>query len=384
MLERPTPPTLSRLAADLASLEACSQLRSLSRRTGISLCSNDYLALAQDAKLKRALIEAIEAGAAVASTGSRLLSGNDTAWEELEEEFARFVGAEAALFFSSGYAANVGVLSTLARKGDIIFSDESNHASLIDGIRLSRARKVIFPHLDLNFLEDRLRRSAPERCEKFIVVESIFSMEGDRAPLLELAELAQKHGAALIVDEAHATGVFGPEGKGWVAEAGLERSVVASIYTCGKALASAGAFVAGSETLKQYLVNRARTFIFSTAAPPYLAAQIRAALKLAREANDRRERVLSLATSLRARLRDADFDCGHSVSQIIPVLLGSNQRALSAAESLRRRGFAIRAIRPPAVPPGGARLRISVNAGLSEEVCGRVVQALRCEGAEIG
>lgn len=376
MPERWAISTLARLTADLASLEACSQLRSLFQTAGISLCSNDYLALAQDSRLKRALIEALEAGVAVASTGSRLLSGNDASWEALEEEFAQFLGAEAALFFSSGYAANVGLLSALLREEDIVFSDQSNHASLIDGIRLSRARKVIFPHLDLNFLEDHLRRSAPERCEKFIVVESVFSMEGDRAPLVELAELGRKYGAALIVDEAHATGVFGPEGKGLVAEAGLERSVLACIHTCGKALASAGAFVAGSKTLKQYLVNRARTFIFSTASPPYLAAQIRAALKLVREANDRRERVLSLATSLRARLRDAGFDCGCSDSQIIPLLLGSNQRALDAAESLRCAGFVIRAIRPPTVPLGAARLRISVNAGLSKEICERVVQAL--------
>ncbi|MGH9328444.1 MAG: aminotransferase class I/II-fold pyridoxal phosphate-dependent enzyme [Terriglobia bacterium] len=369
-------PTLARLAVELSELEARSQLRTLSEAAGISLASNDYLALAQEVRLKQALFDALQSGAAVASTGSRLLSGNHPVWESLEEEFAQFLGVEAALFFSSGYAANLGLLSAVARKEDIFFSDQLNHASLIDGIRLSRARKVIFPHLDLNFLEDHLRRVAGEPGERFIVVESVFSMEGDRAPLTELAELGQKYGAALVVDEAHATGVFGPEGKGLVAEAGLGNAVLASIHTCGKALASTGAFIAGSETLKQYLVNHARTFIFSTAAPPYLAEQIRTALKLVREADHRRARVLSLAASLRQQLRDAGLDCGHSRSQIVPVLLGSNGRALRAAEHLQGAGFDIRAIRPPTVPPGTARLRISLNAGLSEEICERVAQVV--------
>jgi 8-amino-7-oxononanoate synthase len=373
--EPATRTALARLAVDLEKLESQSQLRSLDHPEGVNLCSNDYLALACDPRLKTAVVEALQGGAALASTGSRLLSGNDPVWEALEEEFAAFTGAEAALFFSSGYAANLGLLSALLRPEDLVFSDSANHASLIDGIRLSRARKVIFPHLDLNFLEDRLADSRRERCERFIVIESLFSMEGDRAPLAEIAALAEKYGAALIVDEAHATGVLGPQGRGLVAEAGVRDAVLASVHTCGKALASAGAFVAGSDILKRFLVNRARTFIFSTTLPPYMAHQIRAALKLTREADDRRERLFLLADALRLRLKELGLNAGRSNSQIIPVMLGSNDSALRAAEVLRRAGFAIRAIRPPTVAPGTARLRISLNAGLSETDCEWLIQA---------
>ncbi|HLI33740.1 MAG TPA: 8-amino-7-oxononanoate synthase [Terriglobia bacterium] len=376
MSEPATRTALARLAADLEQLESQSQLRSLDHVEGVNLCSNDYLALARDPRLKAAVVEALQREAALASTGSRLLSGNDPIWEALEEEFAAFVGARAALFFSSGYAANLGLLSALLRPEDLVFSDSANHASLIDGIRLSRARKVIFPHLDLDFLEDRLADSRRERCEKFIVIESLFSREGDRAPLAEIAALAEKYGAALIVDEAHATGVLGPQGRGLVAEAGVRDAVLASVHTCGKALASAGAFVAGSDILKRFLVNRARTFIFSTALPPYMAHQIRAALKLAREADDRRERLFLLADALRSRLKELGLNTGRSDSQIVPVMLGNNDSALRAAETLRRAGFAIRAIRPPTVAPGTARLRISLNAGLSETDCERLIQAL--------
>lgn len=219
MADPATRSTLARLAAELEQLESRSQLRSLDHIEGVNLCSNDYLALSREPRLKAAVVEALRGEAHPGSTGSRLLSGNDPAWEALEEEFAAFTGAEAALFFSSGYAANLGLLSALLRPEDLVFSDSANHASLIDGIRLSRARKVIFPHLDLNFLEDRLADSRRERCERFIVIESLFSMEGDRAPLAEIAALAAQYGAALIVDEAHATCVLGPEGRGLVTEA---------------------------------------------------------------------------------------------------------------------------------------------------------------------
>ncbi len=189
----------------------------------------------------------------------------------LEHDFARWVGAESALYFTSGYAANVGLLSALLRPEDVVFSDSANHASLIDGMRLAKCRRVIFPHLDLNVLEEELRRSASAAGARVIVVESIFSMEGDRAPLADLAALAERYGAELIVDEAHATGVRGPRGSGCVAEAGLSGRVFATVHTCGKALAAAGAFVCGSENLRRFLINRARTFIFSTGLPPYFA-----------------------------------------------------------------------------------------------------------------
>lgn len=369
-------PILSRLQNDLTALEAQLQLRELAHPAGLDLCSNDYLGLSSDPRLRQAVIQALEQGAAIASTGSRLLSGNAPVWEDLEAEFAAFAGAESALFFTSGYAANLGLLSALLGPDDLVFSDSSNHASLIDGIRLSRARKVIFPHLDTSFLEDHLRRMADVRSQKFIVVESLFSMEGDRAPLNELAALAAQHGAELIVDEAHATGVFGPEGRGLVAEAGLSGRVLASLHTCGKALASTGAFVSCPETLKRLLVNRARTFVFSTALPPYMAFQIRAALALVREADEQRCRLASISGSLRVRLNEAGLNTGRSASPIIPVMLGSNELALAAAGRLRSVGFAIRAIRPPTVPPGTARLRLSLNAKLSVADCDRLGRIL--------
>ncbi|MGH9401566.1 MAG: aminotransferase class I/II-fold pyridoxal phosphate-dependent enzyme [Terriglobia bacterium] len=368
--------TLARLASELCALDGHSQRRHLSIFCGIDLMSNDYLGLSRDPRLREAVLRSIAEGEAMASTGSRLLSGNARAWEELEEEFAAFAGAEAALFFSSGYAANLGLLGSLLRPEDLVFSDQSNHASLIDGIRLSRARKIIFPHLDLDFLEQRLRESSGAPGEKFIVSESIFSMEGDCAPLNDLAALAAQYGAALIVDEAHSVGVSGPEGRGLLAEAGLSRFALATVFPCGKALASCGAFVACSAGLKQFLVNRARTFIFSTALPPYMAHQIRTSLALVRAAGEERNRLRSVSAALRTGLQDAGLTTGSSNSQIIPVILGSNEDTLEAAENLQRAGFAIRAIRPPTVPEGTARLRISMNANLPIEATGRIAEVL--------
>ena len=371
-----TIPILDSLQSELASLEARQQLRRLGRMEGVNLCSNDYLGLSVDPRLSEAVAAALRAGAPVASTGSRLLSGNAAAWEELESQFARFIGTEAALYFSSGYAANLGLLGAILQPDDVVFSDQSNHASLIDGIRLSRARKVIFPHLDLDFLQDALRQNSGAAGRKFIVVEGLFSMEGDRAPLAGLLSLAGRFGAELIVDEAHATGVFGPAGRGLVAAAGGNSQVLASVHTCGKALASAGAFVCGSETLKQYLVNRARTFIFSTALPPYFAAQVGKAVEIVAKADAERRQLEGLSGFLRARLQQAGFNIGRSDSQIVPVLLGSDDAAVHYANELCNRGFAVRPIRPPTVPEGTSRLRLSVTARLSEEVLESLVKAL--------
>jgi 8-amino-7-oxononanoate synthase len=360
------------MEAELASLASQSQLRRLEVMQGINFCSNDYLGLSCDPRLREAVADALAAGAAVGSTGSRLLSGNARIWEDLETELARFAGTEAALFFNSGYAANTGLLGCIAGPQDVIFSDRANHASIIDGIRLSRARKVIFPHLDLGFLERELR-SCDGAAQKYIVVESVFSMDGDRAPLTNLAVIANRHGAQLIVDEAHATGVFGPGGRGLAAASGAMRDILATIHPCGKAFAAMGAFVCCSETLKQYLVNHARTFIFSTAPPPYLAAQMRAALRIVARADDARSHLASLGAHLRARLRDAGFDTAGSDSQIVPVLLGGNEHALQFAALLCQAGFAVRAIRPPTVPLGTARLRLSLTAGMSIEILDRLV-----------
>jgi 8-amino-7-oxononanoate synthase len=361
-------------------------------RKRVDLMSNDYLGLASDARLKRAVAEAVARAERVGSTGSRLLSGNAHEWEELEREFAEFAGTEAALYFGSGYAANIGLLSSLLRPGDIVFSDALNHASLIDGIRLSGAAKVIYPHRDMAFLESALRENAgaagavSASGARVIVTESVFSMEGDVAPLGEILALARKYGAGVVVDEAHATGVRGPQGRGVAAEMGCEREpeMLAVVHTCGKALASAGALVCGSATLKEYLINRARTFIFSTAMPPYLAGQIRAALELARGADGERARkhLRAIADELRAALAAGGVDCGAgasggSATQIVPVMLGSNEAALQVASALQRGGFVARAIRPPTVPDGTARVRISLTSAITREEVARLAETIR-------
>jgi 8-amino-7-oxononanoate synthase len=364
------------IETELAELTARGELRTLEIPTGINLCSNDYLGLSTHPQLCQAIAEAIVHSERSSGTGSRLLAGHAREWEELENEFAAFVGAEAGLFFTSGYLANVGLLGSVAGRGDIIFSDEFNHASLIDGARLSGAEKVIFAHRDLNALESALVAHSARRCRKLIVTESVFSMEGDIAPLAKMAALARQHGAALIVDEAHAIGVFGPSGRGCVAEAGLENEVFATVHTCGKALASAGAFVCGSAALKTFLINRARTFLFNSALPPYFAAQIRAALALARAANEERAKLQSLARTLRARLRASGWDTGASESQIVPVMIGDNAAASRMAAQLRDKGFAIRAIRPPTVREGTARLRISLTCNLGEQDIEKLCNAM--------
>jgi 8-amino-7-oxononanoate synthase len=365
-----------RILAELSDLESRAELRHLETVRGIDLSSNDYLGLATDPRMKQAVLQGVNSASRVASTGSRLLSGHEEAWTLLEHDFARWVGAEAALYFTSGYTANIGLLSALLRPEDVVFSDSANHASLIDGIRLAKCRRVIFPHLALEFLEDELRRNASAAGARMIVVESIFSMEGDRAPLSELAALAERYGAELIVDEAHAIGVRGPHGSGCVAEAGLSVRVLATVHTCGKALSAAGAFVCGSENLRRFLINRARTFIFNTGLPPYFASQVSAGMSLAAEAACERAHLIKLSAFLRNELRKNGFDTANSDSQIVPVILGSNTAAITFAEFLRTRGFGVRAIRPPTVLAGKARLRLSLTAKLSEDILAELVAAM--------
>jgi 8-amino-7-oxononanoate synthase len=369
---------LDRMAAELARLRAADQFRDLTIPAGIPLGSNDYLGLSTHPKLREAIACAVQEDERVASTGSRLLSGNHGRWEQLESEFAEFLGVEAALYFSSGYAANIGLLSSILRPEDTVFSDASNHASLIDGIRLSNARKVIFPHLDLVYLEDSLRRDAGKG-RRVVVVESIFSMEGDRAPLADITKLCERFNASLIVDEAHAVGVEGLSGRGLVPD-----GIFASVYPCGKALAAMGGFVVGSRTLRDFLINHARPFIFSTALPPYCGSHIRTALALVRQADAERAHLRELSRYFRERLSAAEFDIGRSNSQIVPLILGSNETAIRFAKSLSEAGFAIRAVRPPTVPAGTARLRISLNAGLSTANMDALVDALAACNRKFG
>lgn len=366
----------ARIDRDLAALGDHSQFRALAIPRGLDLCSNDYLGLAADPRLKQALLAAVSSATHVGSTGSRLLSGNSRDWEAIESEFAGFLGAEAAVYFSSGYAANVGVISAFLRDGDIVFSDALNHASLIDGIRLSRARKIVYPHGDLGFLERALQENRSAPGAKLIVTESIFSMEGDLAPIDSLRELAHRYQVELVVDEAHALGVCGREGRGIVAGLADRSRILAAVYPCGKALACSGAFVCCRAAVKDYLVNHARSFIFSTANPPYMAHQIRAALAIARAADARRAHLRQIARALRRALRAAGLSCGSGDTPIVPVILGSNEAALRVASDLESSGFAVKAIRPPTVAPGTARLRLSLRSQISVEDVQRLAQAL--------
>ena len=364
------------LQAGLRELEVREQRRSLAEIHGTNLLSNDYLELSRHPALKEAVERAVRDAKHVGGTGSRLLSGHFAVWEQLEEEFAQFAGTEAALYFGSGYMANLGLLTALLKKDDLVFSDALNHASLIDGMRLSGARKIIYPHLDLNALEAELRKHSHERIRKLIISESVFSMEGDIVPVAQIVELAERYGGGVIVDEAHATGVQGHAGRGIAVREGVAQHLAAAVHTCGKALASAGAFVCGSAALKEHLINNARTFIFSTAMPPYMAEQIRAARELARGMDRERERLIAKARRLAVGLRSVGWDVGRSETQIVPLIVGENEPALSAAEHLQAQGFAVRAVRPPTVPPGSARLRFSLTCGISDDELVRLENCL--------
>jgi 8-amino-7-oxononanoate synthase len=351
-----------RVRASLEELDRAGLRRRLSAPSGIDLCSNDYLGLANHPHLRQRMAEAV-CREGVGSTGSRLLRGQRDCFSQIERRFAAFKGAGGALYFSSGYLANLAVLTTFPQPGDVIFSDQLNHASLIDGARLSHARRVIFPHNDIEALAGLLREDSAG-AQKFVVVESLFSMQGDLAPLDDYARLCRENGAVLIVDEAHAVGIYGERGQG------LGQDVLLSINTAGKALGVSGAFVAGPAWAIEFLVQRARPFIFSTAPPPAVAAALNASLDLIEAEPERRARLLTLASHLRSRLGLSGN------SQIVPVILGSNDRAVSVAEKLQNAGFDVRAIRPPTVPEGSARLRLSVNLNLSEAILDHLVESL--------
>jgi 8-amino-7-oxononanoate synthase len=378
----PDSPLEARTRGRLAALSAGGMLRALAVPAGVDLSSNDYLGLSRHPAIVDAAVEGVRRHG-VGSTGSRLLRGHRDAFFRVEQRFAAFKGAEASLYFSTGYLANLAVLTTLAESGDTIFSDERNHASLIDGTRLSRAKTIVFPHNDATALSALLaahRRTAPAAAASFVVVESLFSMDGDAAPLAEYAAICRAHGAVLIVDEAHAVGVFGQRGSGLIEAAGDDTAaaVCVSVNTAGKALGAAGAFVAGPSWAIDYLTQRARTFVFTTAAPPALAEALEVSLAVVEQEPQRRARVQGLAGHLRRALSRAGLlqPAQAGGSQIVPVVLGANDRAVAVAAVLQREGFDVRAIRPPSVPEGTARLRISVNALLDEPTLDRFVEAL--------
>jgi 8-amino-7-oxononanoate synthase len=364
-----------RVRKAIHELEADGLRRTLKVPAGIDFSSNDYLGLASHPLVKQRMAEAVMIDGC-GSTGSRLLRGNRESFTRVEQRFAEFKGTEAALYFGSGYAANVGVFSTFVERHDLVFSDEHNHASIIDGIRLSRAKRIKFRHRDIDGVA-HLLRSAPSGVQKFLVTESLFSMDGDFAPLGDYQSLCHETDTALIVDEAHAVGIYGNHGSGYVEHIGREDQVFLTINTAGKALGVSGAFVAGPQWAIDFLIQRARPFIFSTAPPPPVAAALEASLDVIRDEPERRLRLLENACRLRRLLDDSGLNIPVSNSQIIPVVLGDNQRATYAAEELQREGFDVRALRPPTVPAGTARLRVTVNAGLDESTLIRFALALK-------
>jgi 8-amino-7-oxononanoate synthase len=363
-----------RVGKRLGTIRDSGLLRTLRPPAGIDFSSNDYLGLAADPRLKRAMSDAVEQ-LGCGSTGSRLLRGERDAFSAVERTFAAFKHTERSLYFSSGYLANLGVLTTLPENGDVIFSDERNHASLIDGVRLSAAARVVFPHNNLDELA-RLLQARPRGGHAFVVTESLFSMDGDVPPLAEYAALCRSTGATLIVDEAHAVGVYGAGGSGLIEACGIEPGVCLSINTAGKALGVSGAFVAGPKWAIEYLIQRARPFIFSTAPPPSIAAALETSLGLVINEPERREQLADRVSYMRAALSASGISVPPGFTQIIPIVLGDNDRALVAAGELQSKGFDVRAIRPPSVAPGTARLRIALNLSVSEETIDRLVAAL--------
>jgi len=351
---------------DLAALEMRDRLRSLAPRTGLDFASNDYLALAGSAELASLAAAALARGVPVGAGGSRLLRGNHPEHEALEAAAARFFGAESALFFGAGFSANEAIIATLPQRSDLVLYDAFVHASAHDGMRLSRAPREVFPHNDLDAVEDAIRnwRRKGGRGHPWIVVESLYSMEGDFAPLAALFALAERHEAFLIIDEAHATGVYGPGGRGLAAP--FEgRAHVITVHTCGKALGVSGALVCLPRILKDFLINRGRNFIFATAPSPLIAACVRGALQLVEDADAQRAALHAHVTTAGEALRSL---CGIAAtgSQIQPVIVGADARALALAGQLRARGYDIRAIRPPTVPEGAARLRLSITLNVNE------------------
>jgi 8-amino-7-oxononanoate synthase len=323
------------------------------------LCSNNYLGLADHPRVREAAAEAaMRYGAG--SGASRLVSGNMTIHRRLEEQLASFKHADACLLFGSGYLANVGVVSALAREGDVVFSDALNHASIVDGCRLARAETFVYDHCDTDHLEWGLRQA--EGRGSLIVTDGVFSMDGDIAPLERLVELGQRYDARVMVDDAHGTGAIGPDGRGSVAAAGLEEEVDVVVGTLGKALGSYGAFVCCDQSMAKYLINSARTLIFSTALPPPAVAAAMAALDLLREQPRRVEKLQRNARVLREALGHEGLPMPDAGTQILPLVVGDANEAVRASERALERGIFAQAIRPPTVPAGTSRLRLAVMA----------------------
>lgn len=363
-----------RLARELGKFKSESQYRSLTVSRGIDFSSNDYLGLAHSAFIRERAIEVLRSGIPISASASRLLRGNHPLHEELEARFARFLGSETTLLFNSGYDANLSLLTTLPTRHDTILIDELVHASVHEGVRASLAEKKTFKH---NSVES-LAGVHVERGDVYVVVDALYSMDGDEAPLTELVALCEERGYILIVDEAHSTGVFGERGEGLVNERGLRTKNSISMHTFGKSLAAFGAVVACSRTVKEYLVNRARPLIFSTALPPLMAAQVIVALDLLENDNSAVSAVNRNAAFVRKELTGfMRWNIIGGRSPIVAVVIGDNVEAVRAAQFMQSRGLDVRAIRPPSVPRGTSRLRLSVHADHTQEQLQQLCDTLK-------
>jgi 8-amino-7-oxononanoate synthase len=352
----------------------CSSTLSVEGRSLINFCSNDYLGLASHPDISLALKQAADLYG-TGSGASHLVSGHSVVHQKLEEQLAQYTGRPRALLFSTGYMANMGVINALVGRRDLVLQDQLNHASLLDGGRLSQADFKRYKHVDMASLEQRLEQSSAER--KLVVSDGVFSMDGNLAPLSEISTLAEKHSAWLMVDDAHGVGVLGPQGGGLVEQLGMNlKQVPVLVGTLGKSFGTFGAFVAGSEALIETLIQFSRSYIYTTALPPAVAAATLASLKIVRQESWRRDKLVQLVTRFRRGAEQIGLQLGASNTPIQPVLINNDAKVMQVGQSLRDAGFLVGAIRPPTVPVGTGRLRITFSADHSEEQVDQLVAAL--------
>ena len=341
----------------------------------LNFSSNDYLGLAGDPRLAAAARNALDQEG-VGAGASRLISGHLSSHRKLEQLLADFKQTQSSLVFSTGYMANVGIISALVGRDDIVFSDRLNHASIVDGIVFSRAQMKRYPHCDMKALEEMLKET-PAKTKKLIVTDSVFSMDGDIAPLDHIVDLAQRYKAMVMVDEAHGFGVLGKNGKGAVEHFGLEGKIDIQMGTLSKAAGCFGGYVCGSKALIDYLTNKARSFVYTTAMPPMVAAAAARGVEIIRDEPTRRQYLLELADDLRRGLNDLGFDTMNSQTPIIPILVKDTQASVDLSAKLFEEGIWVQAIRPPTVPENAARLRLTVTAAHTREDVNQLLDVLK-------
>jgi 8-amino-7-oxononanoate synthase len=344
----------------------------------VSFCSNDYLGLTQHPALKQAMIDATRRFGAGAGS-ARLLSGTTALHQQLEQAIAKFKHTDDALLFTSGYAANLGVITTLIKKDAVILCDELNHASLVDSARLTKTQLHIYRHCDMTHLETLLRHASyiTHHASRYILTDAIFSMDGDGAPLKEIVRLAKRYRAYTIVDEAHGTGVFGSRGRGWCEAQGMEKKIDVIVGTASKALGSLGGFVAGPQTLIDYIRNKSRPFIFTTALPAGSCAATITALKILCQEPNLRQRLWDNTAYIKKRLEQGGWDLRGSLSPIIPILIGDTKKTVAISQAFWKKGLYVPAIRPPTVPKGQSRLRLTITAMHTKKQMNLLLEQLR-------